>query len=344
LQLLPVRANLRLCRCVLTHFAGSLNDVRNAKATDFVVTEKIHGANMALCIDRAGVVRFGKRREWIDADDAFFGFRDISANLEECIQRLWTAMLQKHASCARLFVYGELFGGKYAHEAANHIQHEHEPVQAEIQYCADLRFCAFDVAVESDDGKLAFVDYIEAAPALDAAGFMWSRPLAICSFGEALDFPLDFQTTVPALLGLPPIADNWAEGVVIKPVHETTVPLKKGSTRALLKLKPARFAEAVTEHARAQASGGAGEADVRTEMLSFINANRLNAVVSKHGKPQKGAKGDALRATIRAEVVDDALTDALANDGRQARWSALTDAARARIQSAMADSAAALAL
>lgn len=171
-----------------------------------------------------------------------------------------------------------------------------------------------------------------------------SRPLAICSFAEALEFPLDFQTTVPALLGLPLIADNWAEGIVVKPVVETTVPLKKGTTRALLKLKPARFAEAVTEHARAQASGGAGEADVRTEMLSFVNANRLNAVVSKHGKPQKGAKGDAMRATIRGELVEDALTDALANEGRQTRWNALTDAARTRIQGAMTESAAKLSI
>jgi hypothetical protein len=227
----------------------------------------------------------------------------------------------------------------------NHIQHEHEPVQAEIQYCADLRFCAFDVAVELRRRQAGIRRLHRSrhrrSMLLDSCGVGRSPFVRLA---EALDFPLDFQTTVPALLGLPPIADNWAEGVVIKPVHETTVPLKKGSTRALLKLKPARFAEAVTEHARAQASGGAGEADVRTEMLSFINANRLNAVVSKHGKPQKGAKGDALRATIRAEVVDDALTDALANDGRQTRWSALTDAARARIQSAMADSAAALAL
>jgi hypothetical protein len=120
LQLLPVRANLRLCRCVLTHFAGSLNDVRNAKATDFVVTEKIHGANMAVCALIVPVrCALAKRREWIDADDdVFFGFRDISADLEECIH----ASLDGYAAKARplvtrLFVYGELFGGKYAHDA-----------------------------------------------------------------------------------------------------------------------------------------------------------------------------------------------------------------------------------
>ena len=49
---------------------------------------------------------------------------------------------------------------------------------------------------------------------------MYSKPLSVCSFEEAVNYKINFITHLPAQFGLPPIDDNLAEGVVIKPMKE----------------------------------------------------------------------------------------------------------------------------
>ena len=70
------------------------------------------------------------------------------------------------------------------------------------------------------------MDYDEVMRVLSAAGFMYCEPLCVCSFDEAVNYPLGFVTTLPSLFSLPPIKDNLAEGVVIKPMHTVMMDTK----------------------------------------------------------------------------------------------------------------------
>jgi Rnl2 family RNA ligase len=325
-----------------------LDAIAAARDNDFVVTEKIHGANLLLSIDaETRATQFGARRGWIGDDEEFFGVHTITAELELHAVRLLDAPAL--AGVRRVCIFGELFGGRYATQteaAHREAAHRFEAVQEEILYSPALHFCAFDVAVERDEGPLTFVDYRVAAPALEAAGFMWSRPLAIVPFNEAIAFNLDFQTTIPRLLGLPAIENNTnvAEGVVIKCIVETEVPLKKGTTRAILKLKHPRFVERVHDFAEQKSAGASGEASVSSFLRAHLNANRVNAAISKLGKPKAGSAGNTLRQALQTEILEDLLRDALADeDGFGTRqFHALTDAARTRLRAELSEAIAAL--
>jgi Rnl2 family RNA ligase len=321
--------------------AVQLDAIAAARDNDFVVTEKIHGANLLLSVDvETRATQFGARRGWIGDDDEFFGVHTITAELELHAVRLLDAPAL--AGARRVCIFGELFGGRYPTQTE--AAHRFEAVQEEILYSPALHFCAFDVAVERADGLLAFLDYRIAAPALEAAGFMWSRPLAIVPFNEAIAFNVDFQTTIPRLLGLPAIENstNTAEGVVVKCVVETEVPLKKGTTRAILKLKHPRFVERV--HEFAEQKSASGEASVSSFLRAHVNANRVNAAISKLGRPKAGSAGNTLRQALQTEILEDLLRDALADeDGFGTRqFHALTDAARARLRAELSDAIAAL--
>lgn len=50
------------------------SDYRNFKKTDWVVTEKIHGANFGIVTDDSEV-RFAKRKEFLDCGEDFFGYQ-----------------------------------------------------------------------------------------------------------------------------------------------------------------------------------------------------------------------------------------------------------------------------
>ena len=80
---------------------------------------------------------------------------------------------------------------------------------------------AFDIAIaDANNDDILFVDYLTFATVMEVADAPYVRPLLIGSFGDALEFPLDFLTTIPSMFDLPPIDDNFAEGVVCKPVRK----------------------------------------------------------------------------------------------------------------------------
>ncbi|MGD1913545.1 MAG: RNA ligase family protein, partial [Rivularia sp. (in: cyanobacteria)] len=58
----------------------TLEDYRNFKKTDWVVTEKIHGANFGIVTD-GWEVRFAKRKEFLNSEDNFFGYQLLQDKL-----------------------------------------------------------------------------------------------------------------------------------------------------------------------------------------------------------------------------------------------------------------------
>jgi len=155
--------------------------IKLGSRTKWVITEKIHGANVCLVVSRDGAVHVAKRREFISSRDTFFGFRRAVKPLEDPARRVLQFLKSGHADvtlcwmcvwvvggllgwlfggwkvCADaclLFTrnrFGELFGGKYPHDDVPRVDSIH-PVQTGVWYSPDLHFAPFDVAWSRDDG------------------------------------------------------------------------------------------------------------------------------------------------------------------------------------------------
>jgi hypothetical protein len=145
---------------------------------------------------------------------------------------------------------------------------------------------------------------------LEQAGLFYARPLLIGSFQEALSYPLGFPSTIPKLLGLPPLpTENKAEGVVIKSLKTILLPSGKGMSRPLLKRKIAEFAEDQRFHqaekwVTPRSTAEQSTLDLLTwEAFNLVTANRLQSAVSKLGALTPG-DGKRAQQVFRLLVED----------------------------------------
>ena len=320
---------------------------------EWVVTEKIHGANFSLVV-RGEEVRFASRGRILDPSDDFFGFRSqgVAERLRPLARAVCKALIEQGiaGTDASVVVYGELCGGMYPHADVPAVRGA-ASVQRGCWYSPHLTFVGFDVALgtSEDDGRapLRFLDFDVASAAAAAAGLQFAAPLCRGTLARCLDHPVKFKSTLPATLGLPPLDDNWAEGVVIRPVREPVMgvsPAEGG--RRLFKRKIAEFSEKQYQNdawrdarfGKVGSGGAAGggavaipwaetENALRYELLAAVSEPRLASVLSKIGRVDT-----ADRQQCRA-VFDDLVRDveeALVEDGMlaevgelQSRWGAL---------------------
>eukprot|EP00427_Karlodinium_veneficum_P052924 CAMPEP_0169371354 /NCGR_PEP_ID=MMETSP1017-20121227/35848_1 /TAXON_ID=342587 /ORGANISM="Karlodinium micrum, Strain CCMP2283" /LENGTH=353 /DNA_ID=CAMNT_0009469837 /DNA_START=54 /DNA_END=1114 /DNA_ORIENTATION=+ len=258
----------------------------------YVVTEKVHGANFCVIASKpspnsAVIVRFAKRTAIIggieDAED-FYGcrsaglLRHLAPSAEGAFQILEASDSQESPLQA-VHVYGELFGGCYPHQDVPAIPGLRPRVVEDI-YLSDM---AADVCRES--------------------GFMFAETLFRGTLAECSDFEIEFETTIPCRLRLPPLPlgasgeRNLAEGCVVRPVGEPPSHLEgvragKESTRGLFKRKIAQFSEKRYQNEDWK-KGKAGaevhysmpvEELVSIEVVASVTEQRLDNVLSKIGR------------------------------------------------------------
>ena len=70
----------------------------------WVVTEKIHGANLCLVCDGKRV-RVAKRRDFIAPDEAFFGFREAVRALNTPVLDVFRKVSASHPDATLVWVY-----------------------------------------------------------------------------------------------------------------------------------------------------------------------------------------------------------------------------------------------
>jgi Rnl2 family RNA ligase len=272
------------------------SDYRAFKKTDWVVTEKIHGANFGIVTDGSNV-RFAKRKEFLQPDEDFFDYQSLAHQLTHQAKEIFKILQAERKRLLRVFVYGELFGGEYPHPDIPAIP-DVQAVQTGIYYSPKIEYCGFDIAVEEKGNPIAqtYYDYDKALTLFQQVGMMGAKPLFIGRYEEALTYKLDFDSTIPALLGLPPLPlKNPAEGIVIKPIQSIYVETPKGRIRPILKVKIPEFAEDSRFHQatkwtyqQAPALHPSQELSIEDElsqeMLALVKETRLNNVISKIGR------------------------------------------------------------
>ncbi len=258
----------------------------------WVALEKVHGAQMVVAVDGEGV-HFGKRKAWLRHDEPFFGWQLLRAPLT----------IAAHAARARLAVdtvvlYGELYGGAYPHPDVPAVPGL-APVQTGIWYAPDLRYAVFDVLVASgaqDEGEfLAHREVVALAReiGLDSPPVLHSGPRA-----AVLMVPVRQATRVPIGLGLPELAGNFAEGVVLKPDARA-----RPSARIVYKQKIAEFDELRFGESEAwDAEQRLDLAALLAHAQRLVNPPRIASAASKWGLGDRGLLLDEISLDVMIDL------------------------------------------
>lgn len=270
-----------------------------------VATEKVHGAQ--LVVDAGSAVRFGKRKAWLSDDEPFFGWQLVRAAITE------GALAIRAALGEDAILYGELFGGAYPHPDVAAVPGL-QAVQTGVWYSPDLHWALFDVRV--GDVFLAH-DLVEQL-ALDAG--VMRVPLVATGTVAALEaLPVRAPTRIPLALGLPPLANNIAEGLVIKPLSPRGVGDAAPVKRKIDEFGEGRFDESAAFHD----VGALGLEALWAHARRCVTWARLASARSKVG-------ADA--AAVQEEVVFDVLLDlALAFPNSFARLGPAEETLKARM-------------
>lgn len=125
---------------------------------EFVVTEKIHGANFQFICrliktdsSYQWVIRCGKRTAILEDEENFYGWQSVrdryTPEIEALCQNIYSQDASQDASqppITTIHVFGELFGGGYPGEMK---KSQMKPVQIGIFYSPVVDFMVFDIAV-----------------------------------------------------------------------------------------------------------------------------------------------------------------------------------------------------
>ena len=142
-------------------------DYRVFKKTDWVVTEKIHGANFGIVTDGSNV-RFAKRKEFLQPNEDFFDYQSLAHQLAHQAKEIFKILQAQRKQLLRVFIYGELFGGEYPHRDIPAIP-QVQAVQTGIYYSPKIEYCGFDIAIEEKGNPIAhtYYDYEKALNSLN---------------------------------------------------------------------------------------------------------------------------------------------------------------------------------
>jgi Rnl2 family RNA ligase len=186
------------------------------------------------------------------------------------------------------------------------------PIQRGVWYSPNIHFFAFDIKLFPKGG---FLGYDEACGYFEECGFMYSKPIVRGTFNEVYSFDVEkFTTRVPISLGLPEIPENYAEGIVLKPVVHTRT---AKNDRVILKKKHSAFrekVEGVAPNPKGKKKNPTKPIEelpdtvtkLSAEIIRFINVNRLRGLVSKMGRPESGSKAfNEFVAAFAKDILDD---------------------------------------
>ncbi|GGM31335.1 RNA ligase family protein [Dactylosporangium sucinum] len=276
----------------------------------WIATEKIHGANVVVAGGRGAPTRVGKRKDWLRADEAFFGWQLLRPAFDRAV-----AVALRHTSAATVRLYGELYGGHYPHPDVPAVPGV-SPVQTGVWYAPDIRFALFDVLADDAFRRYDDVAAIAAESGLDVVPLLARGTRStVDTVGER------FESRVPGALGLPAIDGNLAEGVVLRP--DAAGPPGR---RPSLKVKVLEFDELRYSGSQPwDPYAFVGPEELCRLAEGLVNRPRLASARSKVGPDDLEALAD--------EVVLDVLVDLA--DAFPAATAALSEAEQRRLEAAV---------
>lgn len=243
------------------------------ESVDYVVTEKIHGANMSIyvrLVDGELKVQFARRNGFLNESDHFFNFQSLQDDLTDKALALHDEIGED------IIIYGELFG-----------KFDGTQINKGVYYGEDLLYYPFDIYIVN---RRDYMPALQAINLFKQFGFNEIPIVQIGKFDEVISFDVkNFKSLiVPDYEG-----DNYAEGVVIKP--NTSYYTEKGE-RVIIKKKHPQFDEIIGKGKNRKIKDIKIETfddvpefitDLGNDMLRYITENRLNNVLSKYTEEEK---------------------------------------------------------
>lgn len=266
---------------------------------EWCVMEKLHGSCVSIYCDGVTCQTASRNHMLSEHEsDLFYKFGTIKSAVYERAKDLfhYFADSGKYGEVKEIILYGELFGGIYPHEDVDRVEGVAQ-VQKGVYYSPGLHYHVFDIAV---NGQLISYNDVERA-----CKDLWVPYCVVLKRGtmrECLEYPNDFETTIPDILGLPKIKDNIAEGVVLKPVEPKFMP---SGSRVILKNKNDKFKENNSRKKKVQVDVSDTAKQAMENISPYINTNRLDAVASKLGELEPKMIGAYIK-----EFVSDVFKDA----------------------------------
>ena len=186
-----------------------VEQVINSQEESYVLTEKIHGANLSFWCNN-DEIKVASRNQWVDDD--FYSAGDVIAEVKEKIKAL-------KFNC-EFVIWGELYG---------------KGVQRDVHYCDDKRFIVFEVMINRS--YLSVSDQKSFCLACDL-NFVPVIYIGDHSVSGYLSAELDYESTVASENGFP---GEMGEGFVLRP--QGPMKFNKAGKALALKIKHGKFVE-----------------------------------------------------------------------------------------------------
>lgn len=219
----------------------------------YVITEKIHGANIQL-IFNPGFDDFHIASRNQMTDVGFYNVGDVLETMDLKPFQQWADHLDK-----QIHLYGELFG---------------PGIQKGVNYGGKKRILFFDMRI---DGILLpqreFEDFF-------VYRGMEDMTVPVLHYAMNLEQALNTDTVFNSLLY--DAEDNECEGIVIKPWEKNFY--SNAGSLFYIKKKNTKFAEKTKKERKPRAEWSDTVNDLRDTFLSYLNEERLESVFSKEGR------------------------------------------------------------
>jgi Rnl2 family RNA ligase len=225
---------------------------------EFLVTEKLHGVNFQFHYD-GKELKVGKRTNYVEGGEKFYNYEIVLEKYSDSIKRMYDVV-------GEFILYGELYGGN----SRGDIRSKYSQVQKGVFYTPEIEFLAFDLFVVSTGEYLTGCQFVDFVPSYcDIVPI-----IGVYKFADALELDTKFDSKIGG------IADNISEGVVIRPWNFDYK--NYHGERLIIKKKNEEFKE------NCRAKKEVVQLDINSELMerviSYINRNRLESVLSKIGE------------------------------------------------------------
>lgn len=254
----------------------------NLDQGEFVVQEKVHGANLTFITD--GIeIKCAKRTGLLKPDEKFFNYQKIRDRYQEKILKTFEEVKKLEPNIDLLYIFGELFGGYYPHPEVAKVP-DAIKLQQGVFYSPGNDFYAFDLRIYNK----TYLNLNQSMEIFEKIGFLYAKPLFKGTLDECLQYPNEFESYISGWLGLPKIENNIAEGIIIKPLVTRFLPDK---SRVIIKNKNPKYEEKLIKKNKIKRPKLEPSDKIKSfqeEVKTYINQNRLDGVISKAGKPDIG--------------------------------------------------------
>lgn len=269
----------------------------------FSVSEKVDGCNTSVITDGENILT-GKRSSALGAAEKFYGFQDFAAvNLEGKSLAIFDHLKTDDNNVNGIQVFGEFFGGGYKGYKSTESR-----IQKGIDYTPNHEFYAFDILVSYENGGSKYLGVDECNNLFETFGLFYNKELFRGTLDECLAYDPIFISTIGERLGYPRLENNFAEGVVIKPIEDIRF---ANGERIIIKNKNPKFNE--FEKSDKKEKVQVEHSDTCNELVSvisqYVTEARVNNVVSHLGELEMPKQMGLLIKEFSADTLEEFTKD-----------------------------------